>query len=473
MNARQPHVVILGSGPAGLGAAYRLRHTNKASVTVLERSDRIGGNSGSFRLHGIPVDFGSHRLHPSCDAEILGDIRSLLGADLLDRPRHGRIRLQGRWLHFPLKPADLLVSMPPRFGLGVLGDSVRRPFARRHTGPETFATVLEAGLGRTICRDFYFPYAVKMWGEDPTALSAVQAQRRVSAGSLGKMVRRVLTMVPGLKRKGAGRFFYPRHGFGQICHGYHEAALEAGAMFVAGATVREVRLAQDHVAVVYEDARGRTQLRADQVWSTIPITALARLTQPGSPEAQEAAAGIRFRAMVLAYVVLPVGQFTEFDAHYFPEVEIPFTRLSEPKNYHAGTDPENETVLCAEIPCSRDDAVWTASASELGEIVATGLARADIPLPAAPLDVHVERLDSAYPIYDDGYERAFDAVDSWASAQDRLLSFGRQGLFAHDNTHHALAMAYRAVDCLTPDGTLDAASWSRYRDEFRAHVVED
>ena len=30
-----------------------------------------------------------------------------VGDDLLDRPRHGRIRLLGRWVHFPLKAADL------------------------------------------------------------------------------------------------------------------------------------------------------------------------------------------------------------------------------------------------------------------------------------------------------------------------------------------------------------------------------
>ena len=113
-----PRIVILGAGPAGLGAAYRLARRPDTAVTVVERSATVGGNAGSFELAGQPVDYGSHRLHPTCDPEVLGDIRVLLGKDLVDRPRHGRIRLRGRWIHFPLKPVDLALRLPPGFALG-------------------------------------------------------------------------------------------------------------------------------------------------------------------------------------------------------------------------------------------------------------------------------------------------------------------------------------------------------------------
>ena len=90
------NVVILGAGVAGLGAALQIASQKKAKVVVLERENTIGGNAGGFELAGIPVDYGSHRLHPSCDPKILQNIKGLLKYDLLERPRHGRIRLQGR-----------------------------------------------------------------------------------------------------------------------------------------------------------------------------------------------------------------------------------------------------------------------------------------------------------------------------------------------------------------------------------------
>ena len=222
-------VVILGAGPSGVGAAYQLARSGKGAATVLERAQVVGGLAGSFELAGLRVDFGSHRLHPACAPEILSDIRSLLGADLLDRPRHGRIRLRGRWIHFPLKPLDLALRLPPAFALGTAGDLVARLLPRGAAAEEeSFATVLLRGLGRTICRDFYFPYARKIWGLAPEELSATQARRRVKAGSLGKMAGKILSAVPGMKPRGFGRFYYPRRGYGQISERLHEAARDLG-----------------------------------------------------------------------------------------------------------------------------------------------------------------------------------------------------------------------------------------------------
>ena len=94
----KPHVIILGAGPAGLGAAYKLSRKGLARVTVVEQNEIVGGNAASFEISGIRVDCGSHRLHPTCDPKILADIKELLGEDLLDRPRHGRIRLSNQWI---------------------------------------------------------------------------------------------------------------------------------------------------------------------------------------------------------------------------------------------------------------------------------------------------------------------------------------------------------------------------------------
>ena len=59
-------VVVLGAGPAGLGAALRLAERGAFHVTVVEKGPAVGGNAGGFELDGVPVDYGSHRLHPAC-----------------------------------------------------------------------------------------------------------------------------------------------------------------------------------------------------------------------------------------------------------------------------------------------------------------------------------------------------------------------------------------------------------------------
>jgi protoporphyrinogen oxidase len=473
----KPHVVILGGGPAGLGAAFQLTRTGRARVTLLEQNSRVGGNAGSFELAGMCVDYGSHRLHPACDPEVLEDIRALLGNDLLDRPRHGRIRLQARWIHFPLLPLDLVFKLPPNFTLGVAGDAVRKVIRRQTSRPdkETFGSVMEAGLGETICREFYFPYARKLWGLAPEELSPTQAHRRVRAGSLGKMMRKVLSAVPGLKPKGSGRFFYPRRGYGQISEAYYRAALEAGGEVQLNARVQSVETVGERVSGVYYEKDGKAEsLLADYIWSTIPITILARVLKPSPPvEMLRAAESIGYRAMILIYLVLEQDRFSEYDAHYFPEPHIPISRMSEPKNYRNSQEPKNLTVLCGELPCSPESPEWGLSDEKLGQLMCEGLATAGIPVQAPVRQVSTRRLRQAYPIYRTGYEAPFTQLDEWLDGIDGLLTFGRQGLFAHDNTHHALYMAYCAAACLDANGRFDHARWQESRRVFETHVVED
>lgn len=470
-------VTILGAGPAGLGAALGLARQGH-QVIVLEQADRVGGNAGSFELAGLHVDYGSHRFHPAADPAVLALVRELLGDDLLARPRHGRIRLLGRWIHFPLRPTDLALHAHPRFTTGVIADlalKTMRRGSRHSTEQETFATVLERGLGSTICREFYFPYARKIWGLEPHEISPVQAWRRVSAGSIGKLVKR---LIPGAGGKGArgrkGIFYYPRRGYGQISDSLRSAAERAGAGIRLGTTASRIEL--DSPAghrIETTSAGGSHTVISDHVWSTIPVTVLARLVTPEAPaDVIAAASRLELRAMLLVYLVLGTDQFTEFDAHYFPETDLPFTRVSEPKNYAALDEPRGRTVLCAEIPCDRRDPIWSASDEQLGTLVKDGLARAGVPVRSPVVEIAVRRLPAAYPIYRIGYEENFDRVDRWVSGLRGVLSFGRQGLYAHDNTHHALYMAHAAVDCLKT-GTFDWQAWRQYRQIFDTHVVED
>jgi protoporphyrinogen oxidase len=464
-------IVVIGAGPAGLGLAWRLARRREFQVTVLERNAEPGGNAGSFDWGGQSVDFGSHRLHPASDPEILHDIQSLLGDELLDRQRHGRIRLRGRWLHFPLKPQEAFTRLPPDFVAGIALDSVRKAFMRN--GQDTFAAVLERGLGKTICREFYFPYAQKIWGLDPHDLDGEQARRRVAAGSMSKLVRKVLGAVPGFQQPGKGRFFYPRHGFGQISQAYGAAARAAGADVLFQASLQRIDMGSAPLtAVAFQQADLLRSIVAAHVFSTIPLPALARTLDPPPPDHVLQAAGrLRYRSMILIYLQLQTEHFTEFDAHYFPETALRITRLSEPKHYSLSEGPT--TVLCAELPCERGDEIWQQTDDQLAELMKQDLAAAGIPVRAAVLDCTTRRLPQAYPIYTRGFRRDFDQLDDWVSGQRCVTSLGRQGLFAHDNTHHTLAMAYAAESCLAADGQFDQQRWADYRHQFERHVVED
>jgi protoporphyrinogen oxidase len=382
----------------------------------------------------------------------------------------------GRFIHFPLQPLDLLFKLPPRFGVGVARDTLVSLLQRRASEePETFATLLRGSLGPTLSERFYFPFARKLWGLDAGEISATQARRRIAASTPLRLLRKVANALPGLRKPGAGRFFYPRRGYGQLSEKIAAAATASGALLLPEHRVTQLRVPQrDGPWFVMAEHRGEEFfVEADHVWSTLPITLLPKLFEPApAPEVLAAAAAITYRAMLLIYLRLPVAQFTPYDAHYLPQADVAITRISEPKNYTDLGAPAGATTLCAELPCDANDPIFRASDEELAAQVAADLARAGMPLPVPPSAVKVMRLAHAYPVYRTGFEQPLALLERWLDTLPRFVSYGRQGLFAHDNTHHALAMAYAAVDCLSERG-FDRTSWAGWRRVFSTHVVED
>jgi len=170
--------------------------------------------------------------------------------------------------------------------------------------------------------------------------------------------------------------------------------------------------------------------------------------------------------------VLDGRPWSEYDATYLPDAGTPITRICEPPNYRDSVDdPADRTVLCCELPCTAGDQWWSAPDAELGALVASTAARLGLPA-VEPTEVFVRRLRHAYPVYEIGYAEHLRELDQWAGALPHITTFGRLGLFAHDNTHHAIAMGYDAVDALA-GGRWNAEAWSTARTRFATHVVED
>jgi protoporphyrinogen oxidase len=469
---------VIGAGPAGLAAAWRAALAGH-EVVVVDRAEAVGGLAGSFEVAGLRVDHGSHRLHPATPPAILDALRSLVGDDLQVRPRHGRIRLQGRWVGFPLRTGDLVRRMPPGFAVRAGRDAATAPLRRARA--DTFAEVVRAGLGPAVLDAFYRPYARKLWDAEPEALAGELARRRVSAASPADLARR---LARGARPEGRV-FLYPRRGFGQLSEALAEAASDAGARIRLGTAVTGLTAPSgDGDRGSPGDGRGSsswrlhldggTSIDVAQVWSTAPLGALTGMVDPAPPPAVTAIAGqLRHRAMVLLYVVVDQPRWTEFDAHYFPGPEVSASRLSEPRNYRdSAEDPPDRTVLCAELPCWVGDATWKADDGDLAAALATELAAAGLP-PVRPAAVTSRRAAHVYPVYGPGVAGDLATVERWATSMPGLVTFGRQGLFTPDNTHHALAMGWAAAGALDGAGHLDQRRWLAARDGFRSFVVED
>jgi len=460
-------IVVIGAGPAGLMAAL---HSAQAGhqCTVVEAQQTVGGMAGSFEVAGQRVDYGSHRLHPATPERFLELFRSRLGPDLQVRARNGRIRLHGQWVAFPLRAGDMVRNLPPAFGARAALDAAAAPLRRRRSaGPATFADEVAHRLGPTVAREFYAPYARKLYGVEADQLDRELARRRVSATGAGEVLRRVMRAA----RPQGRSFLYPRRGYGQLSEALADVAAEAGVDLRLGTRVLGLERADDAVSVCLDGGA----LDAGAVLTTMPVPALAAAVDPPPPAAvTESLDRCRTRAVVLAYLVVGRDRFTPFDAHYFPGPETVVSRLSEPKNYRNGDDPPGRTVLCAEIPCWPGDELWQCSEDQLGELVAGDMERAGLEM--AELEgVEVRRLPAVYPVYETSTTGDRATVEEWLRSlvEARIVSLGRQGLGVLDNLHHVLAMGEAAAVALGPGGAVDPVAWYESLDGFASHVVED
>lgn len=481
-------LVVLGAGPAGLAAAWRAARRG-LSVVVLDRAEVVGGMASSFDIAGVRVDYGSHRLNPEMPGYVLADLRFLLGADLQTRYRDGRLLLGEKWITYPFKPRELARALPAMPMARAAFEAVSTPWRKPKAGetPESYAEMMRQGFGPTLYEQVYAPYARKLWGIDGEQIDSEQARRKAGAptalSALAKAVRNVLS-------NESLAYLYPRRGFGQLCETMADAAVTAGARLRLGSAAERIEVGHGEVSVQL----GRSEfhyaaaersgwsadsfldsggwLRAKHVFSTLPLPLLARMTNPGAPyEAVEASGDLKFRAIVLVYVVHRGGRWTRHDVHYIPGGRTPVSRISEPMNHRINPeDPEDRDVICFEMPCDIGDEIWNASDDELAELVRDCVR--ETALPEINMDwVQVKRVRNVYPIYHRGYRDQLSVLEDWVENLPHITTFGRQGLFTPDNTHHSMVMGYEAADALG-SGEFDREHWKQAKERFSNHIVE-
>ncbi|HEY6436902.1 MAG TPA: FAD-dependent oxidoreductase, partial [Ignavibacteriaceae bacterium] len=108
---KKKNIAIVGAGPAGLSAAYKLVEKGH-KVTVFEAGDQVGGMAKTIPLWGQLIDLGPHRFFSS-DPRINQLWLDVLGNEYSMVNRITRIYYKKTFFHYPLKAFNAL------FGLGV------------------------------------------------------------------------------------------------------------------------------------------------------------------------------------------------------------------------------------------------------------------------------------------------------------------------------------------------------------------
>ena len=415
---------ILGGGPAGLATGYYAKKQG-LDFSIYEASAHVGGNCRTLRLGDFRFDTGAHRFHDK-DAQTTQEVKALLGDALFRVDAPSEIFFEGKFYRFPLTLNDLTKKLDARTLGKIAWENVSfKPRAQA----DDFATFAINQYGKTLAERFLLNYSEKLWGEAPHNLSTAIAGNRLK----GLDLRSFLRFRDRHPRHLDGPFFYPKYGIGMISDKLGE--------FIGA---EHIKLNHRVSRIVHRDGKiARLVLNDDidvhtpTVINTLPLTLTTRiLAPPPPPEIRALADRIKYRHLVVCVFCLERAAFSPNASLYFPDARFPFTRLYEPKNRSPHMAPEGQTAIVLELPCYRDDAVWTLTTEALKTKVWKALRHVEPTLSTNEIiDYRAYRLPFAYPVLEVGFEENVAQLVAYFEKFENLYLTGRSSLFRYLHIH--------------------------------------
>jgi protoporphyrinogen oxidase len=451
-------IVILGAGPAGIAAGWRLSELG-IPVTLLERDTAVGGMAKTVQVGACGVDFGPHTFHVRETEEsgaIIEAIRPFFGSDPLILTRGTRVLLHGKYYVYPLELIQVLTGVSPMLSVRIIIDYVVATIKTTFSPPRKEHSFEEWGirnLGRSLYDLCFGIYSERVWGLPTAQISSKQAQR-VAKLNLKNIILRTL----GIKVDPVAyftKYMYPRKGISELYEGMARRVRETGNQLLLESPVVRLEREGNRIArVVYAREGHEKTVDCDGVLSTLPLPTLVRMITPALPASvTEHAARLRYRSLKLIYVVLNRERMTDFHWVYLLDGHFRCNRMSEQKNVSPEMVPPGKTVLCIELSCWRDEPVWAMSDAEVFEIAMTDLRKTGFGVRDDEVDSHfVYGIETAYPVYELDFEEHLIPVLEGVHAMENLQTLGRHGLFLNNSMDDNVLLGMKVADAIKARG---------------------
>ncbi len=380
-------------------------------------------------------------------------VKDVLNNNLMTVERKSEIFFRNRFLLYPLDIWNLVTSIPKEELVKCLCDYF---FARIRgivsSGPDdSFESWVTRRFGRKMYQMFFGVYTEKLLGLPAAQIASDWARQRIIVPSCRDALVNSLLKPEKCGRTYASKFAYPRHGgIGTIANNFKEMVLEKDGTFLFDVKVERIRVNTDTrtlQAVVYDHAWKTHEEALNYLMSTIPITTFLQLIDDSNNKVHMDN-NIRFRSLVLLYLILDRDKLSDNHWIYLPEEIFFSNRLSEFKNFSQCSSMGAKTLVCAEITCDYNDDTWNMSeeviiAKVLGdlEMLKIGsITRATV------LDCFCHKVKEAYPIYDLHYLDSVRTLSKYLSSFPNLSFFGRNAEFRYGNMDDSIAMGLRAAE---------------------------
>ncbi len=339
--------LIIGSGPTGLGAAYRLKELGITDFHILERESYIGGLATSFTdENGFIWDVGGHVQFSHY--QYFDDLMlKILGSDgWLNHQRESWVWMKNRFVPYPFQNN---IRYLPQDSMWKCLEGIIDIYKNPPVGqPAHFEDWIKATFGQGIADEFMMPYNFKVWAYPPKEMSYSWIGERVAVTDLKRASKNVIFGLDDLSWGPNNTFQFPKYGgTGNIWKSMGEKLVGLDNI-----TLNETVIEVDAEAKTVKTASGEIY-GYEFLLSTMPVDILTKLTPQTKATLAPIASGLKYSSTNIVGIGLN-GQAPESLATkcwmYFPESNSPYYRITVFSNYSPNNvpNPGSQWSLMAE-----------------------------------------------------------------------------------------------------------------------------
>lgn len=454
-----PRIVIIGAGPTGLGAAWRLQERGHDNWQLLDAAPHAGGLASSFvDDQGFTWDIGGHVLfsHYRYFDRLM---EHALGDQWEEHVREAWVWIRDRWVPYPFQnniwqlPADELMRCLD----GLLEIHNATPAGK----PSTFRDWLLQGFGSGLCDTFMFPYNFKVWAYPPEAMDVGWMGERVARVDLSRVLRNLVEQRNDVGWGPNATFRFPSQGGTGAIWKALAAQLPQDRLQL-GATVTAVD--PDARAVVTADGR---RFEYDHLVSTMPLDGLLGILdrRPGLDDYIPEFVHSSTHVVGIGLAGRVPDDLDTKCWMYFPESNSPFYRVTVFSNYAQANVPVPgaQWSLMAEVSESPEKPV---DAARVVDDVIEGMRACRL----LDDDSRIvsrwhKRLEYGYPTPWLGRDAVLEPVNT-ALVKDGIYSRGRFGAWKYEvsNQDHSVMQGVEVINHIL-DGTDERTYYGDMSDE--------
>jgi len=337
-----PKIVIIGAGPTGLGAAYRLKELGYKNFQLYDRHPYIGGLASSFTdSAGFTWDIGGHvmfshyKYYDQC-------FDRLMGSDYQLNNRECWVRMFDNWVPYPFQ--NNIRYLPKEAAYECMAGLIEAQTKRDHKAAKNFREFIDAVFGDGIARHFMIPYNFKVWAHPAEMMNKEWIGERVAVLDIKRALRNVMIGNDDFGWGPNNQFKFPLFGgtgefyrrFGKPLEGHVQ--LNKVVDFV-NMSKKEVRFKDGEV------------VKYDRLLTAMPLDKLCNDVLNGEVprEIKKATAGLRHSGGYMVGVGIKQPCPSTKSWMYYPEPNCPFYRATYLSNYSPYMTPDNKThysLLC-------------------------------------------------------------------------------------------------------------------------------